>query len=575
MKKFPTLWLVASLLVAAASVRTAGAQEYGAGPYAVPFAGESADGQLVAAAAADPADEAIRRIVDQRLKEIEAQKKADEAAKKQAAAERGYEVGTDLSIKGSFKDGLFPWLETPNKDFTMHISCWTQWDNVWWNQSPALTAPVSRTGGFVNYAGPGQGVASGPGLGGIGDLQDGVFFRRIRPNFEGTFWETYEYRFIPAFENNQFNTAGIDEMWVGARNVPVLGKIRVGHVKNAMGLEGDMTSSSRCMTFMERSAYSESIEMSQNFLTGIWFQNAFLDERTTYTLVVARPDQGSSTDSFFGDGQWALQGRLTGLPIYEDEGRHLLHLGASGGFRNGTNVVSNAPGGVYTSPWNTVQLRARPEMRDDVPAGSLINADNTRLIDTGVIASDAQFLLGLETLYIRGPFSFQAEYGWNWVQDATGILPGATAPPAPGYRNALVPAQNYVFSGGYLQVAYTLTGENRAYDKAGGTLARAYFGKAGPYNRAWVVRDEDGHLCWNWGAWEVAARYSYVDLNDGAGLNAIQGGRLQGVTLGLNWYLNNNLSVNFDWAHDTRYDTPAGVPEGTVNGFGTRVQFQF
>ena len=59
-------------------------------------------------------------------------------------------------------------------------------------------------------AGPGQGVASGATLGGIGDLQDGVYFRRIRPNFEGTFWENGEYRFIPAFENNQFQTAGID-----------------------------------------------------------------------------------------------------------------------------------------------------------------------------------------------------------------------------------------------------------------------------------------------------------------------------------------------------------------------------
>ena len=46
--------------------------------------------------------------------------------------------------------------------------------------------------------------------------------------------------------------------------------------------------------------------------------------------------------------------------------------------------------------------------------------------------------------------------------------------------------QNYVFNGGYLQVAYTLTGENRAYDKRLGTLAREYFGKEGPYTNAWL-----------------------------------------------------------------------------------------
>ena len=33
-------------------------------------------------------------------------------------------IGSDLGIKASFKDGLFPWLETPNKDFTMHLGVW-------------------------------------------------------------------------------------------------------------------------------------------------------------------------------------------------------------------------------------------------------------------------------------------------------------------------------------------------------------------------------------------------------------------------------------------------------------------
>ena len=55
-----------------------------------------------------------------------------------------------------------------------------------------------------------------------------------------------------------------------------------------------------------------------------------------------------------------MQARLTGLPLYEDEGRHLLHLGVSGGWRNGTTNLA-------TSPFHTIQLRARPELRDDVP----------------------------------------------------------------------------------------------------------------------------------------------------------------------------------------------------------------
>ena len=49
-----------------------------------------------------------------------------------------------------------------------------------------------------------------------------------------------------------------------------------------MGLEGDMTASSRCMTFMERSSYSEAIELNQNFVTGLWLSNNYLDQRVTW-----------------------------------------------------------------------------------------------------------------------------------------------------------------------------------------------------------------------------------------------------------------------------------------------------
>ena len=223
----------------------------------------------------------------------------------------------------------------------------------------------------------------------------------------------------------------------------------------------------------------------------------------------------------------------------------------------------------------TIQLSARPELRDDVPGGSGagggLNGDNTRMVDTGAIATDRDWLMGLEALYIRGPLSFQAEYGWNWIDSATGIVSGATF-------TKLATPQNYMFNGGYVQLAYTVTGENRGYDKRFGSLSRAYFGNQGPYNNAWVVRDENGNWSYNTGAWELAARYSYLNLNSGFGKDAIQGGIMSGVSLGVNWYLNPNMTVNFEWVYDNRYDLP-GAPTSTVpgytSGFGTRAQFQF
>ncbi len=199
---------------------------------------------------------------------------------------------------------------------------------------------------------------------------------------------------------------------------------------------------------------------------------------------------------------------------------------------------------------------------------ALPNVDSNSMLSTGSLACDNEYLMGLEMLYIRGPFSFQAEYGWNWLNGASGIL-GASTPAVP----KLTAPTDYMFNGGYVQVAYTLTGENRAYDKKTGCLSRYYFGNQGPYENAYLVRDEAGGLCWGRGAWEVAARYTYTDLNSGIGATSVQGGIMEGFGIALNWYMNTNLTVNTEWVWDNRYDLPAGSIPGAVCAFGTRVQY--
>jgi phosphate-selective porin OprO/OprP len=503
----------------------------------------------------------VKSIIDSYYKEKEDKKKAEDAAKKAKDEAEGYKVGTDLTAKVSWNDFGYLWVTTPNKDFTMHPGFWMQWDNVWWGQTPSLrTPPGARPGNK-------QGVASGIAANGIGNLEDGTYFRRIRPFVEGTLWENIEYRLILALENDQFSTSGLDEFWAGINNIPFIGTVRFGHVKTPMGFEGDMTASSRCMTFMERSSYSEAIEGNENFVTGVWVSNNYLDQHSTFTWAFFRQDQGASSGAQFGDGQYGAQGRLTALPYYDADGRCFLHLGLSGGWRNGTS--NNA-----TSNQRVFQLRARPELRDDDPAASggqaLNDVNDNRMVDTGPIAAERQWLIGLEFLQVFGPFSIQAEYGWTWIEDAVGIAPAGFA-----FNPKLTSPQNYVFSGGYVQLAYTLTGEARGYDKKYGTLNREYFGGKGVYNNAWLVWDENCGMNWNLGAWEIAARYSYLNLNDGAGLNRIQGGTMDGYTLGLNWYLNNNIKWQFDYVYDHRYALPVGTFGGYTSGFGTRLQVSF
>ena len=53
------------------------------------------------------------------------------------------------------------------------------------------------------------------------------------------------------------------------------------------------------------------------------------------------------------------------------------------------------------------------------------------------------------------------------------------------------------------------------------------------------------HQGWRLGAWELAARYSYLDLND----KGLRGGIENNTTVGVNWYLYSNLRLMLNWVH--------------------------
>ncbi len=153
-------------------------------------------------------------------------------------------------------------FESPNKDFTMHLGIWVQWDNVWWNQSISMSNSSAKNATF-------QGVASG----GIGPLRGRRLLAPYPPFIEGTFWETFEYRFNFALENNQFNTAGLDEFWIGDNKLPVVGTIRVGPRQELHGAGRRYDQFQPLHDLHGTVVYSEAIELNQNFVTGLWLGN--------------------------------------------------------------------------------------------------------------------------------------------------------------------------------------------------------------------------------------------------------------------------------------------------------------
>jgi phosphate-selective porin OprO/OprP len=363
-------------------------------------------------------------------------------------------------------------------------------------------------------------------------------------------------------------------MWVGVKDIPLIGTIRVGHHKTPQGLESDDWSSNRTFTYMERSTMSNAF--FQNFGSGIIATNSFFSQRMTYASMFYKPQDGEN-GAEYADGDYAWTGRISGLPIYQKDGRCLLHLAVSATYRhnrNGNATVSGTPeffdfnggdngyglvtaaGGVAGKATNVSNMNA--SVNGALAGNANPNGANAAaLVSTGAVTSTAETVFGGEMLYIRGPFSVQAEYAaltFVDTQNAGGAGTGSTG--------------NVTVTGGYVAVSYILTGENRTYDTRLGRLGNNYLETRTPF---WLVRDGNGNFNYGLGAWEIEARFSHLDLNT----HDINGGETDALNLGLVWHLNNNLRVTFDYLRQNRYDLPVGVNSGWLSGFGIRTQLQF
>lgn len=86
------------------------------------------------------------------------------------------------------------------------------------------------------------------------------------------------------------------------------------------------------------------------------------------------------------------------------------------------------------------------------------------------------------------------------------------------------------FNGWYLTGSWVLTGETRPYDRNVGYARRVI-----PKGR--------------WGAPELVARYSEMDLDD----NGIEGGRFKKTMVGLNWWATTHWKFSVNWGHTWLY----------------------
>lgn len=362
----------------------------------------------------------------------------------------------------------------------------------------------------------------------IGEEQDGTDFRAARIRLEGKAWD--DFSFVGEFDfagQSGEDSPKFRDVYLQYNGVPYFGgnqfDVRVGHFKEPFSLDELISITDR--TFLEN-PLTDVFVPSRN--VGIQLSDALLGEpgaeRLTWQIGLFKEtdDIPSSNDSDDDQG-YQFTGRITGLPWYADEGRKLLHLGFGYSHRN--------PDGAR------LRYGVRPESRlalfryvdpDNLPVGFRLR--DARADDVDLFAPEAALVLG--------PFSLQGEYVLSKVDTTFG--------------------GDVDLSGYYAQASYIFTGEHRPYRHDRGT-----FDSPVPLrNFAWRG-DEKG-----WGAWEIAARYSHVDMQDGP----IRGGEHTAYTLGLNWYLNPNLRISWNYIHN---DVEHDLYDGDFDVLQTRFQLEF
>jgi phosphate-selective porin OprO/OprP len=356
------------------------------------------------------------------------------------------------------------------------------------------------------------------------DLSSGANFRRARIGFEGTAFRDWNYALTYEAGGSGLEATGLQQAWVeyaGWRpwglTAPV--RFRAGAFAVENTLEG--ATSNTDQLFLERPSVAEVIRSTfggdgRNAL-GVYANGDRLSTSLILTGSTLSNADVTSNDAAYQSGSvndegWGYVARVGALVLRGPESS--VHLGA-----NYSSLVQlgDAPVGQ-----NAIRLRDRPELRVDSQASTAGAASSARLIDTGALSAESAQAYGVELAGQWGPLFLASEWSQIDVE-----RPGAVNDPS--------------FTGYYVQGAWTITGERRTWNAVNGG-----YGGIRPTNN---FNLSEGH----WGAWEIAARYSVLDLNDNEGsagaatpAGGVRGGEQTISTLGLNWYLNPTIRFLLD-----------------------------
>lgn len=394
---------------------------------------------------------------------------------------------------------------------------------------------------------------------GFHDADSSSLLRRVRPTIEGKVNEKYAFRFTPDFGGGK---AGVVDAYVDANLNPAF-NIRAGKFKSFVGLE--RLQSGGDIKFLERSYVTNAILPNRDL--GIALYGTVLDKKLDYAFGVVNgvADGGDISTGNEYNGEREFTGRLFASPFKDTDS---VLAGLSFGI-----------GGTYTDyvgdkNLNFTDTTAADDTRNGLPSYKTEGQNTFFRYGSGVIADGKRIRWAPQASYYLGPLGVIAEYS-SVLQDVSKASGGSSGAGG-GDNNTVITAgsnKKLEHDAWDIGVSYLLTGED------------ASFKGVKPKNDFDI--DKGG-----WGAWELVARYSEINLDENTFKDANgnyqteansslysntnsaysdltkSAKSAQTWTAGVNWYLNQNTKFQLNYAH-TSFDGGAIVGGGTGSGITT------
>ena len=210
------------------------------------------------------------------------------------------------------------------------------------------------------------------------------------------------------------------------------------------------------------------------------------------------------SEESFDDTANQVVGRVTWVPFASADESNLVHLGF---------------GARHTDAKQGIRFRTEPEFNQ-----------SSDFVDTGLLTANNALTYNVEAYWRKGPYWLGFEYIKSDVD-------------SPEFGDPS-------FDGYHLSASWAITGEMRSYRK-----------RSGVFNPLPVARSVNQG---GWGAWELAARYSNLDLSDGL----VDGGNMDIISVGLNWWLTQVAQFSVNYRHITL--DQSGI-EGSSSGITSRI----